>query len=173
MEVKGLLWSSRKLVSAALGRQHDKETEQMIITLRVECVWGMHLEEDCVRVIEIDERASLLGLHAAIQDSVAFDYDHLFEFFAGRNQRHRKLMFANFVDWEYQADALEEITLKQAYPLPKSCKLYYHFDFGDDWYFEIRKSRRKSVKPEAGAKYPRVVERIGPNPKQYGEYDEE
>ena len=56
----------------------------MIITLKVECIWGLHLEEDCVRVIEIDFRASLNDLHDAIQDAVDFDDDHLFEFFAGR-----------------------------------------------------------------------------------------
>ena len=145
----------------------------MIITLRVQCVWGMHLQEECVRVIEIEDSASLLDLHAAIQDSVGFDYDHLFEFFAGRNHRHRKLVFADGVDWEYEAEALDEVTLERVYPLPKSMKLYYHFDFGDDWHFEIRKSRKKPVQPEAGVKYPRVVERIGPDPQQYGDYDEE
>jgi hypothetical protein len=56
------------------------------------------------------------------------------------------------------------------YPLPKSCKLYYHFDFGDDWYFGIRKIRKKPHEPAAGVTYRRVVEAIGPNPPQYGDY---
>jgi len=145
----------------------------MIVTLRVECVRGVNLKEDCVRVIEIDDVASLLDLHTAIQNSVGFDFDHMFEFFAGRNCRHRKLTFAGGGDWDDEADELDEITLKEVYPLPKSCKLYYHFDFGDDWYFEIRQSRMKPVQPVAGVKYPRVVEKTGPNPQQYGTYDEE
>jgi len=149
------------------------EAEQRIVTLRVECVSGMHLQEDCIRVIEIEDGASLLNLHAAIQDSVGFDYDHMFEFFAGRNYRHRKLVFADDADWEYEVDALDEIALERVYPLPKSLKLYYHFDFGDDWYFEIRKSRKKPVEPEPEVKYPRVVKRVGPAPPQYGEYEEE
>jgi len=145
----------------------------MIVTLRVECVWGMHLTEECVRAIEMDDAASLLDLHAAIQESVGFDYDHLFEFFAGRNFRNRKLFFVDEGHWEYEADALDQVTLQQVYPLPKSLKLYYHFDFGDDWYFEIRKSRKKPVPAEPGVCYPRVVERIGRNPPQYGEDEEE
>jgi len=144
----------------------------MIITLRVECVRGRYLEKDCIRVIEIEECASLLDLHSAIQDSVCFDYDHLFEFFAGRNWRHRAFAFADDVDWEYAADVLDEITLEQVYPLPKNLKLYYHFDFGDDWYFEIGKSRKKPAQPEAEVEYPRVVQEIGPDPEQYGECGE-
>jgi len=145
----------------------------MIITLRVECVWGMYLQEECVRVIEIEDSASLLELHTAIQDSVEFDYDHLFEFFAGRNYGQRKLLFVDSIDWEYEAEVLDNIALEEVYPLPKSLKLYYHFDFGADWYFEIRKSRKKPVPPDPAVEYPRVVESIGPDPPQYGEYDEE
>jgi hypothetical protein len=47
-------------------------------------------------------------------------------------------------------------------------KLYYHFDFGDDWYFEIRRSRAKPKEPTPRVQYPRVVEATGPNPRQYG-----
>ena len=144
----------------------------MIITLRVECVDGNYLDEECVRVIEIEESASLLNLHSAIQDSVGFGYDHSFEFSAGRNPRHRKLVFTDGDAWEYEAKAVGDVTLENVYPLPKSLKLFYHFDFGDDWYFAIRKSRKKPVPPVPRVKYPRVVERIGPNPKQYGEFQE-
>jgi len=133
----------------------------------------MHLSEECVRVVEIDTCASLLDLHGVIQGSVGFDDDHMFEFFAGQNPRQRKLLFADDADWAYEADALADITLEHVYPLPKSLKLYYHFDFGDDWYFEIRKSRKKPLPPEPGVVYPRVVERVGPNPPQYGGYDGE
>jgi hypothetical protein len=79
----------------------------------------MHLHEECVRVIEIEDGASFLDLHAAIQDSVGFDYDHMFEFFAGRNYRHRKLVFADGIDWEYEAEALGDVTPKKCYP--KKC----------------------------------------------------
>ena len=49
----------------------------------------------------------------------------------------------------------EDILLKDIYPL-KSLKLYYIFDLGDHWLFEIRKSRKKA-KPNKDELYPRVV----------------
>ena len=145
----------------------------MIWTLRVECIWGIHLEEECIRVIEIESESSLMQLHDVIQDAVDFDRDHLFEFFAGRNWRNRKVLFDDSFHWEDSFEAYDSITLEEVYPLPKSCKLYYHFDFGDDWYFEIRKSRRKPREPEAGVSYPRVVEAIGLSPPQYGRFEED
>ena len=136
----------------------------MIWTLRIECVYGFYLEKECIRTIEIDSGTSLFKLHDTILDIVKFDRDHHFEFFAGRNHRNRKLFFEESYDFT---------TLEQVYPLPKSCKLYYHFDFGDDWYFEIRKGRKKPRDPEPGARYPRVVESIGPAPQQYGNWEDE
>ncbi len=145
----------------------------MLWTLRIECVFGLYLEEECIRTIEIDSGSSLFDLHETIQDAVDFDRDHLFEFFAGRNYRNRKVVFEDSFDWEESGDIYTETTLEQVYPLPKSCKLYYHFDFGDDWYFEIRKSRKKPREPEPGVRYPRIVESIGPAPQQYGSWEDE
>ena len=145
----------------------------MIWTLSIECIFGHYLEEECIRTIEIDSGSSLYQLHETIQDLVNFDRDHLFEFFAGRNRRNRKIVFGDRYDWEESAEIYSETNLEQIYPLPKGCKLYYHFDFGDDWYFEIRKSRKKPKKPEGGVRYPLVVESIGPDPQQYGSWGEE
>ena len=70
-------------------------------------------------------------------------------------------------------DKYDETTLEQVYPLPKSRKLYYHFDFGDDWYFEIHKNREKPRNPEPGVRYPLIVGSIGPAPQQYGSWEDE
>lgn len=145
----------------------------MIWTLRIECIGGTYRKGECVRTIEIESGSSLFELHDAIQDAVDFDRDHLFEFFAGRHFRNRKVVFDDSLDWEDSFDTYFQIGLDQVYPLPKSCKLYYHFDFGDDWYFEIRRSRKKPRVPESDAEYPRVIEAIGPNPEQYPIWEEE
>lgn len=142
----------------------------MIWTLRVECIAGSYLEEECVRTIEINSKSSLYDLHDAIQNAVDFDRDHLFEFFAGRTYRSRTVVFDD--DPGDGFDTYSKLKLGRVYPLPKSCKLYYLFDFGDSWYFEIRKSRKKPTEPQPGVKYPRVVEAIGPNPEQYPCWDE-
>ena len=145
----------------------------MIWELRIECIYGPYLEKEFIRTIEIDSKSSLLDLYDFIQDAVAFDRDHLFEFFVGRNHRNRTLVFGENFDWEESIDIYSETILEQVYPLPKSCKLYYHFDFGDDWYFEIRKGRKKPREPEKGIQYPRIVESIGPVPQQYDNWEEE
>ncbi|MCX5769533.1 MAG: hypothetical protein NTZ09_04575 [Candidatus Hydrogenedentes bacterium] len=140
----------------------------MILTLKVTCVLGMYFPTDCIRVIEMDSEGSLLALHDAIQDAVGFDRDHLFEFIVGRNHRNRKVVFAeDAANWEEAVDVYAETTLAQIYPLPSDCRLFYHFDFGDDWYFEIRKLRKPPFEPVPGVRYPRVTDRIGPNPEQY------
>lgn len=134
----------------------------MIYTLRVKCVF---MNEDCIRTIEIPEGFSLYDLHEAIQEAVDFDKDHLFEFFMARTPRGKKIRFADEEDWEYVETSWHDIRLHEIFPL-KGVKLYYLFDFGDNWLFEIRKER-KVKEPEHGVEYPRVVKRIGDNPEQY------
>ena len=59
--------------------------------------------------------------------------------------------------------------LGDIWPLGRK-KLYYWFDFGDDWIFEIRKMR--SSKADDTISCPRVLESIGPNPEQYPSFEE-
>lgn len=141
--------------------------------MKIECVSGCYLKEGWIRIIEIDSSSSLYDLHQAIQDAVGFDRDHLYDFYAGRHAYNRKLRFADDDQWEDREDKFSEITLEKIYPIPKSCKLYYLFDIGDDWRFEIRKSRKKPSEAKNGVKYPRVIDSIGPNPAQYPSYEEE
>jgi len=128
---------------------------------------GMYLEERCVRIIEIDERASLYDLHDAIQDAVEFERDHPFDFFLANSESPfaKRQRFTKAETWEDKEDDFQRITLKDVYPL-KQKRLYYLFDFGDNWLFEVRKGRGLKY-PEDGLRYPRVVNRIGSNPVQY------
>ncbi len=155
-------------------KQASESTEERkrIYTLTVECVSGRYFEEDCVRVIEIEEKASLHDLHLAIQDAVEFDNDHLFDFYAGRHPSYqKKIWFGNEDEWENRNIAYEDIELRRVYPLKKGFKLYYLFDWGDEWIFWVRKGRR-TMKTAQGVSYPRVTEQRGPNPEQYPDWDE-
>ncbi len=140
-----------------------------IYTLSVECVSGSYLGEECVRVIEIPEDASLHSLHEAIQDAVNFDRDHLYKFYAGRNMRNEKIVYSEEYHWEDRKDDYISIRLNQIYPL-KNMKLYYLFDFGDEWIFEIKKKRGEK-EAAANRTYPRVIESFGPNPEQYPSFE--
>lgn len=137
----------------------------MIVTLKVECVYGRFLEEACIRTIEIPYESTLYDLHYAIQEAVGFDDDHLFEFYAGRHERNRKVVFGD-------EQGPVDLTLEEIYPLQRRLNLYYLFDFGDSWTFKITKSRKKPKPPEEGVVYPRVTASVGKNPVQYPIYEE-
>jgi hypothetical protein len=140
----------------------------MIWTLRIECVGGCYLEDEWVRVVEVDSASSLADLHDLIQDVACFDRDHPFEFCVGRNYRQRAAVFSEFEN-DYEEGEGCDVTLEGLFPLPKSMKLFYHFDFGDDWRFEIRKMRNKPKEPEPDVRYPRVIETKGSKLRQYGD----
>jgi hypothetical protein len=144
----------------------------MILTLTIKCVRGAYLKETITRVIEIDEEASLYDLHDSIQDAFDFGRDHPFDFFLANNSSQyavRKRLTGK-EEWEDREPDFLETPLKNIWPTGRK-KLYYLFDFGDKWVFEIRKAR--GVKePERGVKYPRLIKAIGPNPEQYPKYEE-
>ncbi len=109
-------------------------------------------------MIEVRENFTLRELHKFIQKIVDFDDDHLYEFYLGRNAQNRAYAVSKSTE------------LNQIYP-SDGLKLYYLFDFGDCWLFEIRKSRKKKV-AVSSKKYPVVIESLGANPEQYPEYED-
>ena len=143
------------------------KNKAMILKMSIECVRGHYLQEPCIRVIEIDDAANLYALHDAIQDAVDFERDHPFGFYVANSSSPcaQKHWISQEEKWERMETEFVRTRLKDIYPLGRK-KLYYLFDFGDQWAFEIRKARG-AKKPEAGVKYPRVVEAIGPAPEQY------
>ena len=144
----------------------------MILKLSIECVRGHYLQESCIRVIEIDENTNLYDLHETIQDAVDFGRDHPFDFYIANSSSPfaQKHWIGQNERWERVETELIRTRLKDIYPLGRK-KLYYLFDFGDMWTFEIRKARG-AKKPEPGVKYPRVVEAVGPNPEQYPRWED-
>ncbi len=113
-------------------------------------------------VLEIDETATLADLHEAIQDAVRFDNDHLFSFYRAPSEHSGNR------DWiTDDEDDAYRISVGSLFPLPRNRKLYYLFDFGDNWVFRIAKSRKKPHLPEMGVDYPRLVSEQGERPEQY------
>jgi len=143
----------------------------VIIKLKIECIRGRFLRDECVRTIAIDDSCSLYDLHDMIQDVVSFERDHLFAFYTANSgspwaERHR---IAATEDWEEMQDDFDRIKLSDIWPLGRK-KLYYWFDFGDDWIFEIRKMR--SNKGDASLPSATVLNRVGPDPQQYPVYED-
>ncbi len=121
-------------------------------------------------IIEVPDIYSLFDLHLFIQLIINFDNDHLFEFYAGRNDRNRKIEFSDSPGYPDDGGDYESILLKDIYPL-KGLKLYYLFDIGDNWLFEIRKNRKKA-KVQQDTKYPHIVSDNGIKLRQYYDEDE-
>ena len=120
--------------------------------------------------MEFKEDASLYDLHNAIQDAVDFGRDHPFIFYLANSWRGTKKEWLTAKEeWEDRHDDFIELELKDIWPLGRR-RLYYWFDFGDRWTFEIRKER-KVKRPEPGVSYPRVVQSTGPNPEQYPRFE--
>jgi len=156
----------------------------MITELTIECLGGGCFREECVKVVEFDLDETLGSLHHFILQSVGFDCDHLSQFFVGKNPTpycrsniatYQEKMDDFFDDEDGDEDTdtgSYETTLAEIYPLPPKYKLYYNFDFGDDWMFSIKKGRKKPYNPVAGVKYPRIIKEIGDNPEQYPDSEE-
>jgi hypothetical protein len=105
-------------------------------------------------------------LHYLIQDIVNFDNDHGYEFYIGNSPTSRKIAFGEPDDWDEIEFRSLDTELKDIYPLGKM-KVYYLFDWGDHWLFQIKKDR-KIKETEPRKKYPRIIEKLGRNPLQYG-----
>jgi hypothetical protein len=142
-----------------------------VYRLVINCVTGINLRQPFRRVVELDSASSLADLHALIQELSGFDDDHLSTFYLANTLMGQKV-------WLVDPDAMESdpgvmgdsplwsLHLNQIFPLPKHKKLYYWFDFGDDWIFEIRKQGKERAATEE-CHLPRLIEAEGPQPEQY------
>ena len=156
----------------------------MIAELTIECVWGRYLKNRCVKVVEFDLEDSLYDLQRFILGSVDFDCDHMSAFFVGKNpnpysrsniatyKQEEDDFFDDYDEEEDIGPGSYDTALSEIYPLPPKYKLYYHFDFGDDWVFSIKKGRKKPYPPVPGVKYPHLIREIGANPEQYPDWEE-
>lgn len=115
-------------------------------------------EEPWARTIEVKEDFTLQKLHKYIQKIVDFGDDHLYEFYVGKNPRNRAQIIS------------KKTKLNEIYPMT-GYKLYYLFDFGDCWLFQIKKSRKKKTEDNQ-KRYPILIESTGDNPEQYPDYEE-
>lgn len=131
----------------------------MILTMKVKLhVWSC--------TIEMEDSSTLEDLHYVIQQAVEFDDDHLYEFYLATSERSRNRdVLASYED-------ADEITLESIFPIPGGQKLYYLFDFGDDWLFQVSLTRKAPFSAKSGVKYPQLINEIGERPEQYPNWEE-
>ena len=131
----------------------------MILTLKIKIPgWWCQLE--------IEDSSTFQDLHYVIQEVVEFDDDHLYEFYLASSERSlKRITVATYED----ADA---VTLKSVIPVQSGKKLFYLFDYGDNWVFRIVPSRKAPFSPAKGSRYPQLLSEEGERPEQYPDWDE-
>lgn len=129
------------------------------------------------RTIQIRGDQTLADLHEAIFS--AFDrYDeHLYEFQFGakrhdpmaRRYVHPMALESDFDD-RTEPKSAEEATIDSLELKPRQ-KFLYWFDFGDDWWHDIKVDAIATTIPPGD--YPKVIGRVGKSPPQYPDLEEE
>jgi hypothetical protein len=130
----------------------------------MECVRGAYLEEDFLRVIEVSSDMRLSELHLLIQDLIGFSDGQLEDCFMATRLRGKKVRFMSskgHPDTTALADM--DQSLAEIFPAGSRKRLFYCFDFGDNWIFEIKKTGETKSSSE-NARYPRVVQEEGIQP---------
>ena len=131
----------------------------MILTIKVKLInWS--------GTIELDDSSTFEDLHYVIQQSVEFDNDHLYEFYLATSDRSRNMsVISSYED-------SDTITLKSFFPIPSGKKLFYLFDYGDNWVFQVSLPRKAPFSAVSGVNYPQLINETGEKPVQYPDWEE-
>ncbi len=121
------------------------------------------------REIEIRGDQTLEALHLAIFEAYDRWDEHLYEFQFGKGPHDPKGTNYGLPDpyektkgkFDVRTAKLDDLGLKQ------DRVFGYWFDFGDDWFHQIRVQRIERAIPTVP--YPRVTKRVGQSPPQYDE----
>ena len=141
----------------------------MIYRLTVECLEGWHYDHETIRIIDIDEKAKLYDLFDIIREANGFGFEHAHMFYLGRTPKNRKIIFGNKKDYYGHECRPYDSTLSSIYPLG-NLKFYFLYDFGDNWIFQIRKSRKR-IEAKTNIEYPHIVQKIGQDPESHLYHD--
>ena len=144
----------------------------MIQILKITLQSGLWAEEPWTATVAVDEASTLEDLHHIIQKAVDFDNDHLYCFYVARTPRSRDRIYYGTDEDGYESDALFTTTLESLFPLPKNRKLFYLFDYGDSWTFQVSRTRNKPFLAEPGVDYPLLMSATGEKPVQYPDFDD-
>jgi Plasmid pRiA4b ORF-3-like protein len=125
-------------------------------------VFKVSLAKACRR-IAIPSHLNLDFLSGSILDAFDFDCDHLYEF----SYKDRFGIKAT-VHHPYMEDApsTDEVLIGDL-PLKPGDSMIFHFDFGDDWEFQVLLEQIDP--PDAKVKKPKILESHGKAPKQYSD----
>jgi len=116
------------------------------------------------RKIKLSHNHTLRDLHEAIQEAFFFDDDHLYAFYIGGNERNGRPIYC---ERAREGGATADETRIADLELYKGQKIYYLFDFGDEWRFDVELIEIDKEAPLLLK--PMMIESKGIAPDQYGE----
>lgn len=134
-----------------------------IFTLDIKCIAGMYLMGPYSFSIQVPGDWTLADLADCILRTLDFDGDHLSEFYLAASPRSGKTLL--------DSGDSPVTTLGSIFPLPKHKKLFYLYDFGASWRFQISK-KGKPTAALPGIAYPSLLAEQGTRPLEYGADDE-
>jgi len=127
-------------------------------------VFKVALGAECWRRIAIRGDSILAELAATILDAFHFDHDHLY-CFSYKDRFGRTIEIDHpYVAGDSDHPLADEVKVGDV-PLSEGMRIGFLYDFGDQWEFEIETER---VNAGPAIKKPRVIEKYGKAPKQYG-----
>jgi hypothetical protein len=127
-------------------------------------VFKVALGADCWRRIAIGGEATLEELAATILGAFNFDSDHLYCF--SYRDRFGRIVEIDHPEMARGSDnALADEIKVGDIPLFPGSRIDFLFDFGDEWEFVLQTER---VNADLAIRKPRVLEKHGRAPKQYG-----
>jgi hypothetical protein len=118
------------------------------------------LDKDIWRRISISSNYDLDRLAQLIIRAFAFDMDHLYEFlYTNRIGKEIRIQHPA-MEYDFSTD---ELTVGQI-AVKVGQRFSFHFDFGDDWYFDVV---LESIDAKDTKNVAKVIEKVGKAPKQY------
>jgi len=134
-----------------------------VYTLSIDYVGGGYPGEKFQRIIEVPCDMSLSSLHVLIQYMTGFNDEKIHDFYVASSIRGRKIWFKRGGEWKADGESAFAEPIDRVFISKTKRKLYYSFEFGDNWIFEIGRKGEKEA-PLCDKNYPRIVHARGMRP---------
>ena len=118
------------------------------------------------RKISLSHHHYLSDPHLAIQEAFDFDNDHLYTFYIGGKRNTGKPIYCPEV--EEEGKTTDEVNIADL-RLFRGQKIFYLFDFGDEWWFDIKLLKIDKETPLP--LQPVIVDRQCKSPEQYPDWE--
>jgi hypothetical protein len=129
-------------------------------------VFKVSVFKDVWRRMAVPGQFSLDDLADAILHVFKFDSDHLYRFIYQTRLGTEDSIYHPYMD---EGPSTSEVRVGDV-PLNEGASMFFNFDFGDNWYFEVA---LETIEDKPAVKKATVLESHGKAPEQYSSYDDE